>query len=355
VGVREGDFIIAIQDQDVRWSKHNQIVEKIRSHTNQVKLTLINVKHKNIESERTTDQSDLNKLNEFDKISKYFISTRKSEIDFNNLNGNHIRWPKSSLMDDLNKSTNDNNNNYNDLQNIPKSRKLHQRLFRLPQYLNNHSIIASNQDKNEITNMNENNKLSNMRKISASSMNDEKRQSKYNDTKVKNNRINKSFNSVNNLNIIEAINFNVEDDEIGDRENAIFWQNLKTMKLPFTNTITLGRRFKKNVLKLGIFNSFTSNIESQINLNKKNLYDEIDVNNEAKRTFMNESTKSTNSSTKNVNSNRNLYLSLGRTKQLKKQKKLKKLEKIKTELINNESNQNEPIKIADNKIIYKTI
>ena len=44
IGIREGDYIIAIQDQDVRWSKHVQVVEKIRSHANTVKLTLVNVK-----------------------------------------------------------------------------------------------------------------------------------------------------------------------------------------------------------------------------------------------------------------------------------------------------------------------
>jgi hypothetical protein len=42
-GIREGDFIIAIQDQDVRWSKHNEVVEKIRSCVTYVKLTLVNV------------------------------------------------------------------------------------------------------------------------------------------------------------------------------------------------------------------------------------------------------------------------------------------------------------------------
>lgn len=53
----------------------------------------------------------------------------------------------------------------------------------------------------------------------------------------------------------EKINFNEEDDEINEK----LWNNLKSSKFPFTNTITLGRRFKKNVLKLSIFNSFNIN------------------------------------------------------------------------------------------------
>ena len=65
-----------------------------------------------------------------------------------------------------------------------------------------------------------------------------------------------SFKSLNNLN---SIKFNPEDDEVkehGDDEHHLFG-HFKSMKFPFTNTITLGRRFKKNVMKLSIFNSFS--------------------------------------------------------------------------------------------------
>lgn len=62
--------------------------------------------------------------------------------------------------------------------------------------------------------------------------------------------------SINNMNQTAPIRFNIEDDEISDKENLLFWQNIKSLKTPFTNTITLGRKFKRNVLKLSIFNSF---------------------------------------------------------------------------------------------------
>ena len=53
--------------------------------------------------------------------------------------------------------------------------------------------------------------------------------------------------------------FNKEDDEIyNDRDNLKFWQHLKSVKLPtLTNTITLGRKFKSNVLKMNIFSTFS--------------------------------------------------------------------------------------------------
>ncbi len=44
IGIREGSFIIEIQDHDVRWLKHNQVVERIRSYPHAIKLTLISVR-----------------------------------------------------------------------------------------------------------------------------------------------------------------------------------------------------------------------------------------------------------------------------------------------------------------------
>lgn len=52
-GIKVGDFIIAIQDQDVRWSKHAQVVDKIRSCSNYVKLTLISSKPLTNETQQT--------------------------------------------------------------------------------------------------------------------------------------------------------------------------------------------------------------------------------------------------------------------------------------------------------------
>ncbi len=63
--------------------------------------------------------------------------------------------------------------------------------------------------------------------------------------------------SLNNLNSTQPIQFNLEDDEIANKENIQFLKNLKSLKIPFTNTITLGRKFKRNVLKLSIFSSFS--------------------------------------------------------------------------------------------------
>lgn len=74
---------------------------------------------------------------------------------------------------------------------------------------------------------------------------------------------------------LNPIRFTSEDldVELTDKENQL-WQNLKSLKTPLTSTITLGRRFKRNVLKLSIFNSFstsTSNLNSEKSLSKTDL------------------------------------------------------------------------------------
>jgi hypothetical protein len=42
-GIRAGDYIIGIHDNDVRWLKHSQVIDKIRSCPNYLKLTLVKV------------------------------------------------------------------------------------------------------------------------------------------------------------------------------------------------------------------------------------------------------------------------------------------------------------------------
>jgi C-terminal processing protease CtpA/Prc len=44
IGIREGSYIVEIQGHDVRWLKHSQVVERIRSYPHSVKLTLVNVR-----------------------------------------------------------------------------------------------------------------------------------------------------------------------------------------------------------------------------------------------------------------------------------------------------------------------
>ena len=122
-----------------------------------------------------------------------------------------------------------------------------------------------------------------------------------------------NFRTTNNLNL--PINFNEEDDEIRDKENHIFWQNLKAMKSPFASTITLGRKFKKNVLKLSIFNVFGNSQNGEA----KNPGETSPAQPRKQYPAENYDTKPPISkSTKNLSSSKN--------KSLKKQKKLKAMQ-----------------------------
>lgn len=237
-GIREGDFIIAIQDQDVRWSKHMQVVEKIRSQTNSVKLTLVSVKPIPKEVPIFCEDQERNRIKNCSDTGK---STKESPVKFYStgcfstpqMNENHIWW--ANQADEPQSAA-------------PKTPKLHQRFFRLPHSSSKTSILNLNSADSAITNAAQ--KLCNLARGASNSI----KQIHVPDTV----RLPASSKSVSNLNTAEKIQFNEEDDEICTREeeNALFWQSLKNIKTPLTNTITLGRKFKKNVLKLNIFNSF---------------------------------------------------------------------------------------------------
>ena len=73
------------------------------------------------------------------------------------------------------------------------------------------------------------------------------------------------------------IRFTSEDIELSDKENQLL-HSLKSLKNPLTSTITLGRRFKRNVLKLSIFNSFstsTSNLSGEKSSSKGDLKSDL--------------------------------------------------------------------------------
>ena len=147
----------------------------------------------------------------------------------------------------------------------------------------------------------------------------------------------KSFKkSLNNLNSTQPIQFNLEDDEIANKENILFLKNLKSLKIPFTNTITLGRKFKRNVLKLSIFSSFSA---SNSNLNGGDK-DEIVAEQGAGETGV------------------KYNLSCSKNKQLKKRKKLEKttMEIFKKMAADKERLDASSSRLENNKSsIYKTL
>lgn len=213
---------MAIQDQDVRWSKHAQVVERIRSNPNSVKLTLVTAR----------------------VMAKDPPTVQPCTASGGENKPQHTAQTAPST---------------------PKTPKLHQRLFRLPT-----SSVAADVSVATTTTIsspvhphlttphlapdssfsNAANRLANLVK------------QQTNDWTKSAFRRQASSKSVQNLPdavALEKIQFTEEDDEISNRENQLFWQSLKNLKVPFTNTITLGRKFRKNVLKLSIFNSFSAN------------------------------------------------------------------------------------------------
>lgn len=246
VGIREGDYIIAIQDQDVRWSKHSQVVDKIRSYSNIVKLTLINIKPIIKESAIMCEEEE----EKFTKLKNSPAMTQRLR---------HRLSPKSGVKTKPN------------------------RLF---------NFVKRNSTPQNIP-------------------------------------LNKIFLQQ------QPIIFNREDDEIyNDKDNLRFWQHLNTK---FTNTITLGRKFKRNVLKMSIFNTFsTSEIEPPHSTDK------IDNNSALKDLWSNEKSKKSYSRNKILRNNKHKKLL---------QKTLDSMSKDE----NNNSNINTSRLISYQSNLYKTL
>jgi len=348
IGIREGDFIIAIQDNDVRWSKHVQVVEKIRSHTNTVKLTLISIQP------LSKDPSTLNEVHQNkDKMSFQF--QERPVIVESEKNVENKTQPSKTTKPIIVQSS----------KTIgpaagSKSQKLRHRFFRLPESTaglskcaadtfleNDNAAIAASKlaslakssniphlsfsfrDKNSVI-------LSNSKNLFSKSRN--------------NVSIFKSTTTLNH-NESEPIAFNKEDDEIIDKENALFWNNLKSLKTNFTNTITLGRKFKKNVLKLNIFNSFSLNNNNAQNSTKSQPKSATNLDNGVLSPKLNDETMSSALIHTKPPVNPKL---------LKKQKRLKELEKCLMNISNKDkillkTCNNTSEASTEKSLIYKTI
>lgn len=237
-GIRQGDFIISIQDNDVRWSKHSDVVSRIRSQQTSVKLTLLNCKTIPREVPIFCEDNQNNKIkNCFDKSENTILSPSScKKILSNNFNSdepglieNHIWWNKAERIK----------------KNVTKSEKPRQRIFKMP------NGFSSTRSKSPFFNFFENNfvtnKICNIVENSSNNLNQ----------KCSKNKLNNFFKSTNNLSSQKS------DDFKDSKDNIAFWNNLKSIKNPITNTITLGRKFKRNVLKLNLFNNINeANIQN---------------------------------------------------------------------------------------------
>ncbi|CAF0715873.1 unnamed protein product [Brachionus calyciflorus] len=322
-GIREGDFIIAIQDHDVRWSKHAQVVAKIRSQITSVKLTLISVRQIPKEIPIFCQDNEFNKIkNCSDKIENAIMTpSSRKKILSNNFNTtepslveNHIWWNKEN---DKKPSS-------------PKTERQKQRIFKLPQ----NSTKSHTRSKSPFINFVENNivtstasKLCNLARNTSSNLHEKHSRPK----------LASLFMSTNNL-YAQNIGSDKEDEV---KENSIFWDNLKSIKTPLTNTITLGRKFKKNVLKLSIFNTFNNN-SGNGNENKDEIDKSKDANSENEHISISNANKMPP-----LPPNVNCTVKLAKTKKKNKIKELMKLTQNDTEKLLLGNNKND--------IIYKTI
>ena len=242
-----------------------------------------------------------------------------------------------------------------------KSQKLRHRFFRLPETT---AGLSKSSTDNFLGNDNAANnaasKLASLAKASSTSIpllsfsfRDKNAvllsNSKNNFNKSRNNiSIFKSTSNLTNNEKIQPIIFNKEDDEIIDKENALFWNNLKSLKNNFTNTITLGRKFKRNVLKFNIFSSFSLNNNVD---NKSNQSKSLADNNSGSNIFSNDDTLSSSHLHTKPPVN---------PKFLKKQKRLKELEKSLNNVTNKDKTllktcNNNSDSSKDKCLIYKTI
>lgn len=267
-------------------------MEKIRSNPYIVKLTLVNIHEFSREVPIYCDESqtvkETNMINEIESIRKKNVETATptgktiySSYINSNQNDNYITKKFSHLIE-----------------NSTPSASIRQRLFKSSK-LTNFPAVPSTVNSSSNLVLDAANKLYNLAKTTGSTVNLSNTESSVPTLNTyKSERYNVSINSS------EPIQFNTEDDEIDDKENLLFWQNMKSLKTPLTNTITLGRKFKRNVLKLSIFNSFS------------NLHDKAPS----------KSTLDTNENTEAVPEIKPTP-SYSKNKLLKKRKKLKELEK----------------------------
>ena len=343
--------MIAIQDQDVKWSKHSQVVERIRSFDSIIKLTLVKVRHISREVAIFCDDNENNNIrkcsdqNQIKKPQDFSIKINKSLNESNlwNIFSNGI-IPEQIV--------------HTNSQPISKSLRIKQCLKKFSQpnssRLSMQSFNMMN-DANSLMAANAATKLCNLANSQSNLM------YAYDTSTLSKNSSNSKFSmskfkSVGNLYTSEKIQFNEEDDEISGRDGRSFWHDLKS---PLANTITLGRRFKKSVMKLSIFNVFGA-VEKNDNLT-----------NEAKNSinsFINnsESAKNIQAQIHAFDADNSTYLDSflaspimpvfnsrpTKVRILKKQKKLKKLEKMCQKL----TEGNEKLKALDNNdMMYKTI
>lgn len=190
-----------------------------------------------------------NKINNcYDKTENAILSPSScKKILLNNFNSdeadvidNHIWWNKP----EKNKK------------NFSKTDKLKQRIFKFPNGI--HSIRSKSPFVNIIEKNLVTNKICNTVENNSNILGEKCSRYKFNNL----------FKSSNNL---YASKYDHSNEA---KENIAFWENLKSIKGPITNTITLGRKFKKNVLKLSLFNNFNETNSKNMNDVKK-----IDENN----------------------------------------------------------------------------
>lgn len=213
-GIREGDYLIAIQDLDVKWAKHAQVVEAIRSMDTIVKLTLIKVKHIAKEMAIFCDEGENNNIKKCSDQSDSSVRT----VNESNL------WKIMS-------------NNNETIASKPKSLRIKECLQKWTKSNMNLSEETSNW-------MLTNAAATKLCHLAQSQSN----QFGAQDTLLKTsgeNGLGHKFKSMSNLYHL-AEKFQSSHDlshKLSSTHASI-------------NTITLGRRFKKNVMKLSIFNVF---------------------------------------------------------------------------------------------------
>jgi hypothetical protein len=317
--VREGDYIISIEDEDVKWSKHGEVVEKIKLHSNSVKLKLMHVRsiirynqqqkpnYNNNKKPRapiapttSISQPSISKLTQFKSNNdllppKYIKKDNDSPLSFKQ----QIEF-QLEQQNNLNKITTSSYHNNSKVFRL-KSPFFRQKRSATPTKVpwwsesttmgtnslllstppsishKNIGIAATGTDPSSF-------KFHKMNSSQPSTPRLERIFDNLTNKFLKNNNSEEptanhhlqqqhkrfKYKSANN------IHFTSEDDEIirfnnnhrdGEGNNNkdkdhLFWHSVgKSFKSPFTNTLTIGRKFKRSLLKMSLFtNPSTENL-----------------------------------------------------------------------------------------------
>jgi hypothetical protein len=351
--VRAGDYLLAVQDVDVKWSRHAQVVERIKSHHHSCSVKLTLVRARPISREVAIFCGEDNEANNIRKCSDLVEqkSNPSKPISTKSLNERKL-W---NMLASKNKTSQQQQSSSSEQAVVPKSLRIKQCLMQ--------KLSASSSKKDRYSQQLDLLDDANGSMLTATTKLCDLASSQSNllfafetvmnpkDTATAGHKLSNKFKSVSDLlSSNESTARFVTTNRGGQSVKSA--GSRKWSSSPLTSTITLGRRFKANVMKLSIFNVFgpqppspTTPLPSPKPANESAI---VAMNEEDESSLFKELFEDVAAAAAAVKTSSGGVKST-KVRILKKQKKLKKLEKLFQE------QSCEAAAAAESEMIYRTI